>query len=96
MPSIDAQEGAILAQLGQLQVVLQCRSFHNERDALSLSVKLIKEGLIPETVWIVLKEVASKLAIEDADCSIVCPYCTALKGDCHHGDYIAEPMYHSN
>ena len=89
---IEAQEDAMLVQIGPFQILLKCHLFHSEKDALLLSVRITEEDIIPETAWITLKEVACKLSLEDADCRLVCPT-AVLKELCHHGDFVTEPMF---
>ena len=93
-PRIDAQEGAILAQVGHFQILLQCRIFHSEKNAMFLSVRQTKRGIIRESSWIILKEVASKLALDDAESHLVCASAES-KEECNHGQYFMETMFHS-
>ena len=50
-----------------------------------LAVKLNNDVIMPETVWILLNELCSKLGLDDEDCQLVCPF-GLIAESCDHGD----------
>ena len=82
-----AQETVMVFEALHFQVVLQC-----DENKLLLAVRLNNDVIIPETVWILLNELSSKLG-PDEDCQLVCPFSLAPE-ECNHGDYNPLPNEH--
>ena len=95
-----AQERALVIQVDHYQVVLQCKIYDSEKKALLLAVKLNRHDIMPETVWILLNELTSKLDLDEDSCHLVCPFPfinkkgTLMKKECDHGEYYSEATEH--
>jgi hypothetical protein len=99
-----AQERALVIEVDHYQVVLQCKIYDSEKKALLLAVKLNRHDIMPETVWILLNELSSKLDLDEDTCQLVCPFPfldkkgILTKGqedeECNHGEYCPDVTEH--
>ena len=87
----EAREGVMILSVDHFVAVLLSETFYAEKDQLLVVVRQTKEGILPDTVWILLNEICNQLSTNGDKCRLVCPF-EASKDECDHGDYDTYPQ----
>ena len=77
-----AKDKALVTKCGQFQIVLHHDAIHHEGNTLGLCIKALDSSLLPDTVWILLKDLLIALNLDETDCHLECP---KRLSDCDHG-----------